>query len=189
VSWVSPQGTSTLWQHYVNDLGFSTKFRHKILCFVDELHWPAGVLLYKFYLIWLHSCTIWLMRSPCLSRFLETHNCMGTSCVPNSVQINMPWATRGCRLRQLRPFMFLVCSSSVKVNFTFQGYNYNIPKICLRCPSCACRWCYQLCPSIYRYHLYVSNLLTTIELCRQAMCTKGYAPEEPKTQGWRGGGQ
>jgi len=54
-------------------------------------------------------------------------------------------------------------------NFTFQGYNYNIPKICLRCPSCACRWCYQLCPSIYHYHLFVSNLLT--ELCRQAMCT------------------
>ena len=27
---------------------------------------------------------------PCLSRSLETHNCVGTSCVPNSVQINMP---------------------------------------------------------------------------------------------------
>ena len=55
-------------------------------------------------------------------------------------------------------------------NFTFQGYNYNVPKICLRCPSCACGWCYQLCPDIYHYHLFVSNLLTTIELCRQAMC-------------------
>ena len=27
-------------------------------------------------------------------------------------------------------------------SFTFQGYNYNVPKICLRRPSCACRWCY-----------------------------------------------
>ena len=54
------------------------------------------------------------------------------------------WPLQECRLWQLRPFVFLVCSSSVKVNFTFQGYNYNIPKICLRCPSCACGWCYTM---------------------------------------------
>jgi len=41
------------------------------------------------------------------------------------------------------------------VNFTFQGYNYNVPKICLghTYASCACGWCYQLCPGIYGYHL------------------------------------